>query len=94
MKAYLAGQFPRAILVADGTKIPAGAPVTTAQIVGASVASRYRTQCNQFWAQNAELLAAGLQAVNAGGGVVNLLLPYQIANQLRVVSANVQFQKP
>ena len=94
MLGFLAAQYPATILVADGTKIPAGAPVTTAQMVGAACASRYVTQCNNFWCQNPQQFAAGIQAINAGNGEVKLLLPYMIANQLRVVAATVQFTKP
>lgn len=94
MLGFLAAQYPAAILVADGTKIPAGSPVTTAQMVGAACASRYVTQCNNFWCQNPQQFAAGVQAINAGNGEVKLLLPYMIANQLRVVAATVQFTKP
>lgn len=94
LKAFLAGQFSRNILVADGTKIPAGAPATTAQLVGAAVKSRYRYQAGLLWVQDPDGFAADLVATNVGGGVVKLLLPYRISNQLRIVAANCQFNKP
>ncbi|MEG3347594.1 phage tail sheath subtilisin-like domain-containing protein [Novacetimonas sp. GS1] len=93
MRVYLASQFGGCILVADGTKIPAGAKATTAQLIGKSCAARYNWQCSQFWAQNAATFAANIQAQNQGGGVVALLMPYDFANQLWVIAGNCQFVK-
>ena len=93
LKTWLASQFSRFILVANGSQIPGGAPVTTAALILASVCSRYRYQANtQFWAQNPDTFAANAQATNAGNGVVQLLLPYQVADQLWIIAANVQLQ--
>ena len=93
-KAFLATQCSRKILVADGTKIPGGSPAITAQIVGAMCGSRYRVQAGNFWVQDVDGFIADLQATNAGNGVVELLLPPRIGNQLRIVAASVQFTKP
>ena len=93
MRIYLASQFGGCILVADGTKIPAGAKATTAQLIGKACSARYNWQCSQFWAQNAATFAANIQAQNQGGGVVALLMPYDFANQLWVIAGNCQFVK-
>ncbi len=93
-KAFLAAQCSRKILVADGTKIPGGSPAITAQIIGAMCVSRYRVQAGNFWVQDVVGFAAEIEAVNAGGGAVQLLLPIRIGDQLRIVAANVQFTKP
>ncbi|WP_130732374.1 phage tail sheath subtilisin-like domain-containing protein [Komagataeibacter xylinus] len=93
MRIFLASMFGGFILVADGTKIPAGAKATTAQLIGKACAARYRWQCTQFWAQNAATFAANLQAQNQGGGQVFLLMPYDFANQLWVIAGNCQFVK-
>ncbi|PYD63975.1 phage tail sheath subtilisin-like domain-containing protein [Gluconacetobacter entanii] len=93
MRIYLASQFGGCILVADGTKIPAVAKATTAQLIGKACSARYNWQCSQFWAQNAATFAANIQAQNQGGGVVALLMPYDFANQLWVIAGNCQFVK-
>ncbi|GBQ38944.1 phage tail sheath subtilisin-like domain-containing protein [Komagataeibacter europaeus] len=93
MRIYLASMFGGFILVADGTKIPAGAKATTAQLIGKACAARYRWQCTQLWAQNAATFATNLQAQNQGGGQVFLLMPYDFANQLWVIAGNCQFVK-
>lgn len=93
MRIYLASMFAGFILVADGTKIPAGAKATTAQLIGKACAARYNWQCSQLWAQNAATFAANLQAQNQGGGQVFLLMPYDFANQLWVIAGNCQFVK-
>ncbi|GAN90965.1 bacteriophage tail sheath protein [Gluconobacter frateurii M-2] len=93
MRVNLASQYGRCILVADNTKIPAGAKATTAALIGKAAASRYRWQATQFWVQNPDNFAENLVAENAGNGLVKLLLPYDFANQLRVIAGNVQFTK-
>lgn len=93
MRIYLASMFAGFILVADGTKIPAGAKATTAQLIGKACAARYNWQCSQLWAQNAATFAANLQSQNQGGGQVFLLMPYDFANQLWVIAGNCQFVK-
>ncbi|MGS0648884.1 phage tail sheath subtilisin-like domain-containing protein [Komagataeibacter melomenusus] len=93
MRIFLASMFGGYILVADGTRISAGAKATTAQLIGKACISRYRWQCSQYWAQNADTFAANLQAQNQGGGQVFLLMPYDFANQLWVIAGNCQFVK-
>ncbi|AQS88270.1 bacteriophage tail sheath protein [Neoasaia chiangmaiensis NBRC 101099] len=93
MSSFLAQQVGGSILVADGTKIPAGVKATTAQLIGKLCASRYRWQASQLWVQNADTFAANIVAQNIGGGVVKLLMPYDFANQLWVIAGNAQFVK-
>ena len=92
---FLGSTFgPAFILVADGSKIPAGIPATTAQLIGAACASRYRVQAANLWVQNPDQFADQLTATNAGNGIVTLRLPYQLANQLIAIAVDVQFTKP
>ncbi|MFT8699071.1 phage tail sheath subtilisin-like domain-containing protein [Acetobacter orientalis] len=93
MRTYLASRYARTILVADGSKIPAGAQATTAQLIGSSAVARYRWQCTQLWAQNPDIFAANIVCENAGGGQVRLQLPYDFANQLWVIAADIRFTK-
>ncbi|GBR35062.1 phage tail sheath subtilisin-like domain-containing protein [Gluconobacter kondonii] len=93
MRIFLGSQYGGCILVADGTKIPAGAKATTAKLIGKACASRYRWQATQLWVQNADTFAANIVAENTGNGVVKLLMPYDFANQLRIIAGSVQFVK-
>ncbi|MBM9401549.1 phage tail sheath subtilisin-like domain-containing protein [Gluconacetobacter azotocaptans] len=93
MRIFLASQFAACILVADGTKIPAGAKATTAQLVGKACIARYRVQAANLWVQNPDIFAANVVATNAGNGVVKLVLPFNWANQLRAIAGDVQFIK-
>ncbi len=90
----MATNYPRVILVADGTPVPYGSAMVTAQTVLASVVGRYKTYCTAGLAQNAQQFAQQAQAQNAGNGLVKLLLPIQVANQLRQIAMLVQFTKP
>ncbi|GBQ92093.1 bacteriophage tail sheath protein [Acetobacter nitrogenifigens DSM 23921 = NBRC 105050] len=93
LRTFLASQYSGYILVADGSKIAAGQKATTAALIGKAAASRYRYQATQLWVQNADTFASALTATNVGGGVVDLLLPYDFANQLRIVAGSLQFTK-
>jgi phage tail sheath gpL-like len=93
MRTYLASLYGRYILVADGTKIPAGAKATTAQLIAASAVARYRWQATQLWVQNPDTFASGIVYQNTGGGQVMLQLPYDFANQLWVLAADIRFTK-
>lgn len=94
MRIYLQSQFPRMKLVSDGTKIPFGSNMVTSKTVLASAIARYRQQCTNGLMQNPDQFAQQAQSQNAGGGRVNLLLPFQLANQLRQIAMLVQFTKP
>ncbi|MCQ8240520.1 phage tail sheath subtilisin-like domain-containing protein [Rhizosaccharibacter radicis] len=94
MKTFFGTQFSRMILVDDAAKITAGQPATNSKLARAAIVSRYRYQCAQLWCQDADGFAAAVVVRNAGGGVLQCLLPFRIANQLRVVACNVQFTKP
>ena len=94
MITYLASQFPRAILVSNGSPTPFGSNMVTAATIQASANARYATQCANGWMQNAAQFAKTSQAQNAGNGTVKLLLPFMLANQLRVMAMLVQFTKP
>ena len=94
MRIYLQTLFARVKLVADGTRIGAGSNMATSQtVVGAAVA-RYRLQAKAGLVQNPDIFAQQAIGQNAGNGLVKLLLPYQLANQLRQIAMLVQFTKP
>lgn len=87
---YLTGK----ILVSDGSRIPYGSAMVTAQTILTGVIGRYQTHCTIGWAQNPKQFAQQALAQNAGNGLVKLMLPYMVANQLRQVAMLVQFTKP
>lgn len=93
-RTYLASQFPRSILVADGTKITFGSNMITAAVILASVNAYYQTLADQGFVQNPAQFAQQSRAQNAGNGLVKLFLPVQLANQLRVIAMLVEFSKP
>lgn len=94
MRIFLQTIYAQMKLVADGTRISAGSNMCTSQTVLASAISRYRVQAQGGLAQNPDIFADAASAQNAGGGLVKLLLPYQLANQLRQIAMLIQFTKP
>jgi phage tail sheath gpL-like len=90
----LSSKFQRKILVADGTSISGGSPMVTSQTILAAANAIYTTQCANGLAQNPTLFIQTSQAQNQGNGTVALLLPYMIADQLRIVAIDISFSKP
>lgn len=94
LRSYLSSRYSRSILVANGTPILFGSAMVTAQTVLASVIARYRSQAANGLVQNPDTFAKQAAAQNAGNGLVKLLLPVQLANQLRDIAMLVAFTKP
>jgi phage tail sheath gpL-like len=101
VETMLGSQFNQVKLVADGSRIPPGSRMVTSQIILQSVVAQYRRIANNGapgapvgLVQNPAAFAANAQAENQGGGVVALLLPVQLGNQLIVIAMNVQFTQP
>jgi len=91
---YLSTNFNRMILVADGTPIAAGSGMCTSKTILNSAIARYRFQASQGLMQNPDDFANNATAENAGNGLVQLLLPFELANQLRQIAMLIQFTKP
>jgi phage tail sheath gpL-like len=94
LRTFVSSNFPRKILVADGTPIPFGSAQVTAQTILAAVNGRYQTYCTAGLAQNPTQFVQQSRAQNAGNGLVKLLLPIQVADQLRQTAMLIQFTKP
>jgi phage tail sheath gpL-like len=94
VRSLIQSQFNQVKLVADGSRIPVGSAMVTAQTILMSVVALYRVQANQGLVQSPDTFAANAVAQNAGSGVVKMLLPVALANQLYVVALDVQFTKP
>ncbi|CAI3953491.1 Mu-like prophage tail sheath protein gpL (gpL) [Commensalibacter communis] len=93
MKQYLASQFPRCVLLRDGSKISAGQQATTAELIGKTCIARYRTQAGWLWVQDTDGFSKELKAEYAGNGTVKLLMPYRFSDQLFIIAGNCQFIK-
>jgi phage tail sheath gpL-like len=101
VETMLGSNFNQSILVADGSRIPPGSGMVTSQTILFSVISLYTQIADggvpgapAGLVQNAAAFAAAAQAINAGGGIVKLLLPVQLGNQLIAIAINVQFSQP
>jgi phage tail sheath gpL-like len=93
MRTFLASIYSRKKLVADGTLIPAGSNMVTSQLILQSAIARYQTYCTNGLAQNYAIFAKTALAQNAGNGLVKLMLPWDLANQLRVIATLAFFTK-
>jgi phage tail sheath gpL-like len=101
VETMLGSQFNQMKLVANGSRIPPGSRMCTALTILASVIAQYKAICNNGipgapagLCQNPAAFAAAAQGENQGGGVVALLLPVQLGNQLIAITMNVQFTQP
>lgn len=93
MRTFLEVTYPRKKLVADGSIIAAGSNSVTSQLILASAIARYQTYCTLGLAQNYATFAKNALAQNAGNGLVKLSLPFDLANQLRIIAALAFFTK-
>lgn len=104
MRAFItlmSSQFNQVILVADGSRIPAGSNMVTSQTLLYSVIAMYQAMATTGipgipagLVQNPQAFQQSAQAENAGGGIVKMLLPVQLSNQLVAIAADVQFTTP
>lgn len=101
VETMLGSNFNQVKLVADGSRIPVGSKMVTSQTILFSVIAQYAKIATDGLpgapaglVQNAAQFAQQAQAINAGGGVVKLLLPVQLGNQLIAIAMNVQFSQP
>lgn len=94
LKTYLSTVFARKILVSDQTRIPAGSDMVNPSTIKAAVIARYYYLQDEVGiVQNADTFAKAVQVQNAGNGLVQVLWPGDLANQLRQIAILVQFQK-
>jgi phage tail sheath gpL-like len=86
-------------LVPDGSRIPPGSQMTTAQLILASVIAQYRAIANYGipgcpigCVTNPDFFVANATSENVGGGVVKMLLPAQLGGQLIAIANSIQFR--
>lgn len=92
-RAMISSNFNQFGLVSDNTAIPPGLKRTSAKLIKMATIALYQ-QLSPALVQNPDVFAKGIQSQNAGGGVVKLLQPVMLANQLITVVSDIQFSQP
>lgn len=93
LKTYLLSHYARKKLVSDTTVILAGSNCVNAPLIRASVISEYRALEAGGYVQNSDIFARNVLVQNAGGGLVKILAPVDLVNQLRQIAILLQFLK-
>jgi phage tail sheath gpL-like len=90
---YLLTRYARKKLVSDTTMILAGSNCVNAPMIRASTISEYRALEAAGYVQNSAIFARSLVVENAGNGLVKILAPVDLVNQLRQIAILLQFRK-
>jgi phage tail sheath gpL-like len=90
---YLLTRYARKKLVSDTTPILAGSNCVNAPMIRASVISEYRALEAAGYVQNSATFAKNIIVENAGDGLVKILAPVDLVNQLRQIAILLQFRK-
>jgi phage tail sheath gpL-like len=92
MRIFVQSTYVPSILVADGTQIPFGSGMTTAQTILQGCIARYRRYCTAGLMQNFDEFKKKATALNAGNGLVKLNLPFVPSDQLEAVGMLINLQ--
>jgi phage tail sheath gpL-like len=90
---YLLTRYARKKLAVDGTLILPGSNVVTAAMIKASVVAEYRSLEGAGYVQNSALFSQNIVVENAGHGLIKILAPVDLVNQLRQIVILLQFRK-
>jgi phage tail sheath gpL-like len=90
---YLLTRYARKKLVSDVTPLLAGANCVNAPMIRASVIAEYRALEAAGYVQNSATFAKTIVVENAGNGLVKILAPVDLVNQLRQIAILLQFRK-
>jgi phage tail sheath gpL-like len=90
---YLLTRYARKKLVSDTTQILAGSNCVNAPMIRASVINEYRAIEAAGYVQNSRTFAQNVIVENAGNGLVKILAPVDLVNQLRQIAILLQFRK-
>jgi phage tail sheath gpL-like len=93
LTAYLSQRYSRKKLVSDQTPIVFGSNTVSAAMIKASIIVEYRALQTAGYVQNAQNFARDVIVENAGNGLVKVLAPVDLANQLRQIALLLQFRK-
>jgi phage tail sheath gpL-like len=90
---YLLTRYARKKLVSDQTPILAGSNTVNALMIRASTIAGYRSLEAGGYVQNSAIFAKSIVVENAGRGLVKILAPVDLVNQLRQIAILLQFRK-
>jgi phage tail sheath gpL-like len=90
---YLLTRYARKKLVSDLTPILAGSNCVNAPMIRASTIAEYRALESAGYVQNARAFSQAIVVENAGNGLVKILAPVDLVNQLRQIAILLQFRK-
>lgn len=90
---YLLSRYARKKLVTDQTPILPGSNCVSAAMIKASVVAEYRVLEANGYVQNSATFARNIVAEDAGHGLVKILAPVDLVNQLRQIAILLQFRK-
>jgi phage tail sheath gpL-like len=90
---YLLTRYARKKLVSDTTPILAGSNCVNSIMIKASTVAEYRSLEAGGYVQNSAQFAAGIVVEDAGNGLVKILAPVDLVNQLRQIAILLQFRK-
>jgi phage tail sheath gpL-like len=93
LSAYLLTRYARKKLVSDTTVILAGSNCVNAPMIKASVIMEYRALEAAGYTQNSATFARNVLVQDAGNGLVKILAPVDLVNQLRQIAILLQFRK-
>ena len=90
---YLVTRYARKKLVSDTTQILAGSNCVNAPMIKSSVINEYRALESAGYVQNSAIFARNIVVENAGNGLIKILAPVDLVNQLRQIAVLLQFRK-
>jgi phage tail sheath gpL-like len=90
---YLLTIYARKKLVTDTTPILPGSNCVSSVMIKASVVAEYRVLEANGYVQNSDTFAQNIIAEDAGNGLVKVLAPVDLVNQLRQIAILLQFRK-
>lgn len=90
---YLLTRYARKKLVSDTTAILYGSNCVNSPLIKASVINEYRALEANGYVQNSTTFAQNVVVENAGNGLVKILAPVDLVNQLRQIAILLQFRK-
>ena len=90
---FLLTRYMRKKLVSDQTPIAPGSNCVNSLMIKASVIQEYRVLQLNGYVQNATTFAQNIVVEDAGNGLVKILAPVDLVNQLRQIAILLQFRK-
>jgi len=94
MISMFTGKFPRTKLAADGFPLRPGQNIVTPSVIKGAILSMYNTWIRLGWVENVTDFATNLivEKNASDPNRVDVLLPPDLVNQLRVLATKVQFR--